>query len=157
ELQEVLVLAVAALDGEREVGLAVLGRQGRGQGGARMLARLDDVERVLGGVEHEALHALGQADAGLAGDHGRDPAAAGRDRDDPALVVGGLDRGGAGVELAKELVVRGLAGGLGGGNRSRGPHRGDAGTCAGRGAGRAAAGGGRAGGGGAGGAGGAPV
>src|ERR1041384_2493035 len=81
ELEQVLVLRVAALDRERQVGLAVLERQARGQGRARVLARLEDVERVLGGVEHEALHPLAQPDAGLAGDHGGDPAAARRDRD----------------------------------------------------------------------------
>src|ERR1043165_8851173 len=74
------------------VGVSVA--RGRWPGGAQVKgfsgrAGADDVERILGGVEHEALHALRQADAGLAGDHGGHPAAARRHRDHPALVVGG--------------------------------------------------------------------
>ena len=46
ELQQVLVLAVAALHREREVGRPVLERQGRRQRHPRPLAGLDHVERA---------------------------------------------------------------------------------------------------------------
>src|SRR5687767_4530251 len=61
ELQEVVILTVAALHGEGEVGLAFAERERRRQRDARVLARLDDVEGVLGRVCDEALRALTQA------------------------------------------------------------------------------------------------
>src|SRR5947209_7463939 len=62
ELQEVLILTVAALHGEAEEGLSVLQGERRRERDARALARLDDVERILSRVCHEALCALAQSD-----------------------------------------------------------------------------------------------
>ena len=54
ELQQVLVLGVAALDGEGQVRLAVLQRERRRQRHARLLAGREHVVGVLPLVEHEA-------------------------------------------------------------------------------------------------------
>ena len=98
ELEQILVLGVAALDGEREVGLSVLEGHARGQGGAGPLAGLGQVVRVEPRIEHEALHPLAHSDPGAAGDHRGDPGAARGHGHDPALGVGGLDRGRSGRE-----------------------------------------------------------
>ena len=104
-LQEVLVLRIAALHGERHPRQAVLHRERRRQRHARALARLHDVERILRRVEHERLRALAEADAGAAGDHRRNPAAARRDRNHPAVRVRRLDRRRAGVERRRPSVA----------------------------------------------------
>ena len=98
ELEEVLVLRVAALDGEGEERPAVLQGQPGRQGRPRPLARGDDVEGILPFFEDEALGPLAHAHAGLPGDDARDPAAARGHGDDPALLVGGLDRCRPGAE-----------------------------------------------------------
>ena len=107
ELQEVLVLPVAALDREAQIRPAVLEREARRERDARALAGLEHVERALGAVEHEALHALAHPDAGAAGDGRRNPSAARRHGDDPALLVRRLNRRRAGGEA---LVERSIAG-----------------------------------------------
>ncbi len=104
ELQQVLVLRVAALHREREPRLAVLHREARRQRDARPLAGFEHVERILGRVEHERLHALAEPDAGAAGDRRRDPAAARRHRDQPAFRVGRDHAGGAALERFLELL-----------------------------------------------------
>ena len=91
KLQQILILAVASLYGKRQERFPVFERHARRQGGPRPLARLDDVERVLGFVEHETLHALTHPDAGAARQCGRNPAAARCDRDDPTVGVSGLN------------------------------------------------------------------
>ena len=53
ELQQVLVLRVAALDGGGQIGSAVLDGEGRGERDPRALARGHDVERVLAVVEDQ--------------------------------------------------------------------------------------------------------
>src|SRR3954467_10040313 len=87
ELQQILILRIASLHREREIGLAVLECHRGGQSDARTLARLDDVERSVAGVGDEALAALTQADPGMAGYHRRHPATTGRDTHYPALLV----------------------------------------------------------------------
>ena len=67
---------------------------------ARLLAGRQDVEGTLGGVEHEALHPLREADARAAGDEGGGPAAARRSQAD-----GGKD---AWLFLAAGFVVEAL-------------------------------------------------
>ncbi len=87
ELQQILILRVAALHGEGEVRRAVLHRQRRRERHARALARLDDVEGPVARIGDEALRALAQPNAGVPRDHRRNPPAARRHRDDPALLV----------------------------------------------------------------------
>ena len=91
ELQQVLVLGIAALDGEAEKRLAIFQRQSRGERHARPFPRREDIKRVFRSLEDEALHALAHADARVAGDHGGHPPAAGRHGHDPPLLVRGLD------------------------------------------------------------------
>ena len=57
-----------------------------------------------GGIEHERLHALREADAGAAGDDGGNPAAARCHRHEPALGVRGHDAGRARAEAGGELL-----------------------------------------------------
>src|SRR2546423_4258253 len=106
ELQEVLILAVAALHGEAEEGLAVLQGECRRERDARALARLYDVERILSRVCDEALCALTEAHARVSGDDRGNPSAARSHRDDPALFVRRFDRSRARVEAAREVVGR---------------------------------------------------
>src|ERR1041385_4966620 len=65
ELQEILILAVAALDRKDEAWGSVLERERRRQRDARMLSRLDDVERPLGRIGDERLHPLREPDAAV--------------------------------------------------------------------------------------------
>ena len=88
ELQQVLVLRVAALHREREEGLAVLERElGVSVTRGRLPGSIT-LNGSFGAIEHEALHALAHADAGAPGDHRRNPAAAWRHRHHPAFRVG---------------------------------------------------------------------
>ena len=106
KLEEVLVLAVAPLHGEGEVGLSVLECHAGGEGGPGSFAGLDDVEGVVRRIGDEALPALAQSHPGSAGDDRRDPAPAWGHRHDPPLLVRSLDGGGTGVEV---LLIEGLA------------------------------------------------
>src|SRR5205085_3061466 len=71
ELQEVLILTVAALHGETEEGLAVLQGERRRERDARALARLYDVEGILSRVGHEALRSLAETHARVSRDDRR--------------------------------------------------------------------------------------
>src|SRR5205085_6478066 len=106
ELQEVLILTVAALHGETEEGLAVLQGERRRERDARALARLYDVEGILSRVGHEALRSLTQTHARVSRDDRRNPSAARSHRDNPTLFVSRLDRSRARVEAAREVVGR---------------------------------------------------
>src|SRR5205823_1523295 len=82
-LQQVLVLPVAPLNGECKVRHPVLQCERGRKGCAWTLARRDNIEWILDFIEHEALHALREADSGVAGNHRGDPATARRNRYDP--------------------------------------------------------------------------
>ena len=99
ELEEVLVLAVATLNGEGEEGLSVLQGQARRESGPGTFSRLHDVEGIVSRIGDEALGPLAQADAGPPGDDRGNPASAGGDGDHPSLLVRGLDGRGSGVEV----------------------------------------------------------
>ena len=103
KLKKILVLRVAALHRETKERSAVFQGQRRREGHTRAFAGRQDVERVLGFVQHEALHALAHANAGVAGDAGRLPAAAGSHGNRPAFVVRRLNGGCAGAEVGIEL------------------------------------------------------
>ena len=98
ELQQVLVLGVAALHRERKKRLPVLQREAGRQCHARPLPRDDHVERIVARVDDELLRALADADSRVTGDDRGNPAARRRHRDHPAGRVGGFDRGGAAPE-----------------------------------------------------------
>ena len=103
ELQQVLVLRIATLNGKTEEQLAILQRQRRRERDAWSFSRDKDVEWVLGFVENEALHALAHADSGVTRNACRKPATARRDGNRPTFVVSGLNGGRARAEVRLEL------------------------------------------------------
>ena len=99
ELQKVLILRVATLNGKGKIGLAVLECHSGCEGGSRTLAGSHDVEWIPGLLQNEALHPLAHADTCTAGNAGRDPAAARSHRNYPAVLVGGLNRSRSGPKV----------------------------------------------------------
>src|SRR5205814_8006144 len=104
-LQQVLVLPVAHLNGECNVRHPVLQCERGRKGCAWTLARRDNIEWILDLIEHEALHALREADSGVAGNHRGDPATARRNRYDPTFLVGGDNGSRSGKEAAAHIRV----------------------------------------------------
>src|SRR5207244_11034609 len=74
ELQEILVLAVAALHRERQERLTILERETRSERHAWLFARRDHVDRTFARIRLEALLALAQTDSRSSCDHCRLPA-----------------------------------------------------------------------------------
>jgi len=105
ELEEILILGVAALDRETQERFPLLQGDTRRECDARALARRDDVERVLRFIQHETLHPLAHANASVAGDAGGKPSAAGRDGDGPTLFIRRLNRSRAGAEGSVEVFA----------------------------------------------------
>src|SRR5688572_190981 len=105
ELQQVLILRIAALHREREERLPVLQRETRRQRDTGALAGPNHVERIVGRVDDKLLRALTQADAGASRDHRGNPAARRRNGHHPARGVGGLDRGRAARERLVERLL----------------------------------------------------
>ena len=91
--------------GQREEWLAALGDDGGAQGDARALAARQLVGRS--GNQNELLRALGERNAGVAGDHGRQPGAGGRGGEHDAVFIDGVDAGGvAGHQSVVDLGAR---------------------------------------------------
>ena len=91
------------MNGKAKERLAALQRQRRRERDAGSFSRNKDVERVLGFVQNETLHALTHADAGVARYAGREPTAAGCHGNGPAFVIRSLDRGRARAKIGVEL------------------------------------------------------
>src|SRR5207244_3207188 len=93
ELQEILVLGIATLNRKAQEWFLIFESQGGREGHARMFSRSDDIERILRLAQHETLHSLAHANAGVACHTGGQPASAWGYGDDPAFVVSRLNRG----------------------------------------------------------------
>src|SRR5690606_5580558 len=95
KLQQVLVLRVAALNGEGKVRFAFFQRHRWGQRHPRPLARGYYVERVDDGIEYKTLHTLAHADAGMPRNTGGEPAPTRCNGYHPAFRIGGFHGGSA--------------------------------------------------------------